>query len=66
MGGKNEIEDNDENLYSQFSDRISYEIDLTALSFHRDHTPTWELKLRNLKSHRKEIENKSPDIRSRE
>ena len=40
---KNEIEDNNENKWSRFSDTVSQKIDFTVWDLHRDHPPAWNL-----------------------
>ena len=40
---KNEIKDNNEKLYSLFSDSLAQKIDFTVYGHHRDQPPAWEL-----------------------
>ena len=44
-----EIEDNSGKIYSQFTDKVSYEIDFTAYGFNRDQPQVWELSLNLIK-----------------
>ena len=40
---KNEIEYNNEKIFSRFSESVSNKIDFMAYGYHRDQPPAWEL-----------------------
>ena len=42
---KNQIEVNDDKIYSRFNYTVSHENDFTAYDLHRDHPKAWESKI---------------------
>ena len=40
---KNDIEDNNENIYGRLNDADSQKIDFTAFKLHADYPPAWKL-----------------------